>query len=218
MDELMQNYPAAIKDAFNIEELNSVEAYIDAEMLSLIVPLALAFLAIRAMVRMLSGAEERGYLDIILTAPVSRRVLVAGAGIVSALVVVAVLAVVTALTWIAGVLVGADPSLLVLARGMGSVWPLAIFFAGLAGLVAGRAHSGATVTAIATGTLVGMYVIDIAGKLSEPIEPVRALSAFKYYGSAIQNGIDPVAFAGLTLAGVALAAAGAFLLDRRDIR
>jgi ABC-2 type transport system permease protein len=218
MDELMESYPAELKDAFNIRELTTVEAYIDAEMLSFIVPFALAFLAIRAIVRMLSGAEERGYLDIVLTAPVARRVLVAGAGIVAALVVAAVLAVVTAMTWIAGVLVGTDPSLLVLGRGMGNVWPLAVFFAGLAALVAGRAHSGAPVTGIAAGTLVGMYVIDLVGKLADPIEPLRVLSAFKYYGSAVQDGIDPLAFAGLTLAGVALAAAGAFLLERRDIR
>ena len=48
-------------------------------MLSFIVPLALAFLAVRVIVRLVSGAEERGYLDIVLTAPVARRVLVAGA-------------------------------------------------------------------------------------------------------------------------------------------
>ena len=217
MDELMEQYPAGIKEAFNIQELNSVETFIDAEMLSLIVPLAIAFLAIRVIVRMLSGAEERGYLDIVLAAPVSRRVLLAGAGIVAAVVVAAVLAVVTAMTWIASLLVGADASLAVLARGMGNVWPLAMFFAGVAALVTGRAHSGGPVTAVATGTLVAMYVIDLAGKLADSIEPLRVVSAFKYYGSAVQDGIDPLAFAGLTVVGIALAAVGAVLLERRDI-
>jgi ABC-2 type transport system permease protein len=46
---------------------------------------------------------------------------------------------------------------------------------------------------------------------------LRYASAFRYYGSAIQDGIDPLAFAGLTLAGVALTAAGAVLLRRRDV-
>jgi ABC-2 type transport system permease protein len=73
------------------------------------------------------------------------------------------------------------------------------------------------VTAIASGTLVGMYVIDLVGKLADAAEPLRAVSAFKYYGSAIQDGIDPLAFAGLTLAGVLLAAAGALLFERRDV-
>ncbi len=218
MDELMDSYPAELKEAFNIRELTSVEAYIDAEMLSFIVPFALAFLAVRVIVRLVSGAEERGHLDLVLTAPVSRRVLIAGAAAVAAIVVAAVLIVVTGMTWVAGVLVGTDPSVLILGRGVANVWPLAMFFAGLAALVSGWSHSGGPVTAIATGTLVGMYVIDLVGKLSEPVEPFRALSAFRYYGSAVQDGIDPLAFAGLALAGAVLAAVGAVLFERRDVR
>ena len=95
MDELMESYPPELKDAFNIRELTTVEAYIDAEMLSFIIPLALAFLAVRVIVRLVAGAEERGYLDIVLTAPIARRVLVAGAVVVAAIVVAVVLAVVT---------------------------------------------------------------------------------------------------------------------------
>jgi ABC-2 type transport system permease protein len=217
MDTLMDSYPDKLKEAFNIRALTSVEAYVDAEMLSLLVPLAVAFLAVRVVVRMLSGAEERGYLDIVLTAPVARRTLVAGALSVAAAVVAAVLVVVTVMTWLAGTLVGADPSLVVLGRGMLNVWPLALFFSGVAVLATAWLHTGGPVTAVAAGSLIGMYVIDLVGKLAEPIEPLRALSAFKYYGSAIQDGIDPFAFGGLVLAGAVLAMAGAVLFDRRDV-
>jgi ABC-2 type transport system permease protein len=217
MDTLMESYPEKLKDAFNITAITNVEAYIDAEMLSFIVPLAVAFLAVRVVVRMLSGAEERGYLDIVLTAPVGRRALVAGALVVAAAVSAAVLAAMTVVTWLAGVLVGADPSFVVLGRGMGNVWPLAMFFAGLAVLACGRMHTGGSVTAVASGTLVGMYVIDLVGKLADPVEPLRAVSAFRYYGSAIQDGIDPLAFAGMLVAGAVLAVAGALLFERRDV-
>jgi ABC-2 type transport system permease protein len=217
MDQLMESYPEQLKDAFNIRALTSVEAYVDAEMLSFIVPLALAFLAVRVVVRMVSGAEERGHLDIVLTAPVARRTLVAGALLVAAVVVAGVLAVVLGATWLMGTLVGADPSLIVLGRGVANVWPLAMLFAGLAALVTGWAHSGGPVTAICAGTLVGMYVVDLVGKLSEPAEPLRYLSAFKYYGSAIQDGIDPLAFAGLLVAGVLVSVIGALRFERRDV-
>jgi ABC-2 type transport system permease protein len=120
-------------------------------------------------------------------------------------------------TWIVALLAGTDVSLALLGRGAANVWPVSMLFAGLAALAAGRLHRSAQVTAIATGTLVGMYVIDLVGKLSDPVEPLRYASAFKYYGSAIQDGIDPYAFAGLTLVGVALAVAGAGLLERRDV-
>ena len=63
----------------------------------------------------------------------------------------------------------------------------------------------------------GMYVIDVVGKLADPVESLRVLTAFKYYGSAVQNGIDLLAFAGLTLVGAVVAAAGAWLFERRDV-
>jgi beta-exotoxin I transport system permease protein len=202
IDELMANYPESLKDAFNIRALTTVEQYIDAEMLSLIVPLALAFLAVRIVTRAIAGAEET---------------LVAGSMVVAAIAVAAVLAVTTALTWVVGTATGADPSLVVLTRGMANVWPLAMLFAGIAALACGFLHRSAPVTGIAVGTLVAMYVLDIVGKLADSAEPLRYASAFKYYGSAIQDGIDPLAFAGLAGLGIALAAAGAVRLNRRDV-
>jgi ABC-2 type transport system permease protein len=218
MDKLMKSYPAGLKEAFNIADLTSVEAYVDAEMLSLIVPLAIAFLAVRIAARAIAGAEERGYLDTLLAAPLPRSSLVAGAFIVSAIVVAEVLAVITAMTWIAGWIAGADPSLAVLGRGFVNVWPLAMLFCGVALLAAGVLHRAAAVTAVAVGTLGAMYVIDLVGKLADPIEPLRDVSAFKYYGSAVRDGINPLAFAGLALASAVLAVAGALLFDRRDVR
>ena len=217
LDEALEGYPEALKEAFNIREITTVEAYIDAETMSLIVPLAVAFLAVRIVTRAISVAEEQRYLDTVLAAPVSRGALVAGAFAVAAIVVAVVLAVTTLLTWVVALLAGTDASLVVLGRGAANVWPLSMLFAGVATLAAGRLHRSAQVTAIATGTLVGMYVIDLVGKLADPVEPLRYVSAFKYYGSAIQDGIDPLAFAGLTIAGLVLAVAGAVLLRRRDV-
>jgi len=215
--EALENYPEGLKEAFNIRAITTVEAYIDAEMMSLIVPLALAFLAVRVVTRAIAAAEEQRYLDTLLAAPVARPALVAGAMVVAAVVVAVVLAVTTLLTWVVAVLVGTDASLAVLARGAANVWPLSMFFAGLASFAAGVLHRSAQVTAIAVGTLVGMYVIDLVGKLADPVEPLRYVSVFRYYGSAIQDGIDPVAFAAVTLAGIVLAIGGAILLRRRDV-
>jgi ABC-2 type transport system permease protein len=217
LDEALENYPESLKEAFNIREITSVEAYIDAEMMSLIVPLAIAFLAVRIMTRAIAAAEEQRYLDTLLAAPVARTTLMAGTLLVAATVVAVVLVVMALLTWVVALLAGTDASLVVLGRGAANVWPLAMLFAGVAALAAGALHRSAPVTAIATGTLVGMYVIDLVGKLADEVEPLRYASAFRYYGSAIQDGIDPLAFAGLTLAGVALTAAGAVLLRRRDV-
>ncbi len=217
MAKIMDSYPAGLKEAFNIGELDTVESYVDAEMLSLIVPLALAFFAVRCATRATVGAEERGHLDTLLSVPVSRRVLVAGSFVVTGLVLVAILAVVWAMTWVAGTIAGTEISGATLAIGLLNVWPLAMAFAGLAVLTAGIARRSATVTAVATGTLVAMYVVDLVGKLAEPVEPLRIVSAFRYYGSAIQDGLNAGHAAGLTLVAIGLAAAGVKLFERRDL-
>ena len=217
VSELMQSYPEGLKEAFGITDLNSVEAYFDAEMLSLMVPLGVAFLAVRTISRGISGAEERAWLDTLLATPLSRERLVAGSFIITGIVVAAVLFVMLLITIVAGFVSGTDPSVAVIGRGVANVWPLSMFFAGLAVLLAGRLRSAAPVTALAAGVLVAMYLIDLLGKVADPIEPLRWISAFRYYGSAVQNGIDPLAFIGLTVAGVVLAALGALLLSRRDI-
>lgn len=188
-------------------------------MLSVIVPLALAIFAIRCITRATVGAEDRGHLDTLLSLPVSRRVLVASSFVVTGLVLVlaVILGVVWALTWLAGAVVGAGISATTLAAGFANVWPLAMAFAGFAVLVAGVSHRPATVAFVASATVVAMYAIDLAGKLSDAAEPFGALSAFRLYGSAIQDGLDLSHIATLTVVAVALTAIGALLFDRRDV-
>lgn len=217
MQDLMKSYPESLKTAFGITELNSVEKYVDAEMLSLIVPLAVAFFAVRCVTNALVGAEERGHLDTLLALPLSRRVLVGGTFIVAGISVAAILAVIWGLTWLTGTIAGTGISATTLGAGLVNIWPLSMAFAGVAVLASGVMHRPATVTAIATGTLLGMYVIDLVGKLSDAVEPLRVISAFRYYGSAVQNGLDISHVAGLVLAGLLAAVAGALLFERRDV-
>ena len=213
----IQNYPEGLKQAFGIRELTSVEQYVDVEMLSFVVPLALAFFAVRCATRGIVGAEERGHLDSLLSVPVSRRVLVAGSFLVTAIVVAAILVVIWAMTWLAGTIAGTDISASKLGAGMADVWPISMSFAGLAVLIAGLLHRQAPVVGIATGTLVAMYVIDLVGKISPDIRSLRTVSAFRYYGSAINDGLDLSHVLLLTGVGIALAVAGALLFERRDV-
>ncbi len=214
---LTENYPEGLKEAFGFTELDSVEAYFDVEMLSFIIPLAVAFLAVRIVARSISGAEEDRWLDTLLATPLSRERLVVGVFLVTAIVVAAVLAVTLVLTMAAGVISGTDPSLAQIGRGIANVWPLAMFFAGAATLLAGRFRGSAAVTAVAAGILVGMYLLEVLGRVADELGSLRWISAFRHYGDALRDGIDPVAFAGLTLAGAALAGLGALLLRSRDL-
>jgi ABC-2 type transport system permease protein len=217
LSKAIQGYPSGLKEAFGIGQLSNVEQYLHAEMLSLIVPLAVGYLAVRAVASGLSGAAESGRLDVLLSAPVSRQRLCAAGFLATGLELAAVLAVSWALTMLGSVLSGAGLAAGPAAAGFASVWPLALLFAGLGIVVCGWTLRTTIVTGAVAGVLVSMYVIDLIGKLDPSLSGVRYASVFKYYGNAIEDGIEPLAFVGLTAAAALLAGLGALLFDRRDI-
>lgn len=217
LTKAVRSYPAALKEAFGISELSTVEQYLHAEMLSLIVPLAVGYLAVRSLASGLSGAAESGRLDVLLSAPVSRRRVVTASFCAAAVELAAVLAVSLALTLLGSLLSGADLSFSPALAGFANVWPLALLSAGLGVVVTGFSLRTSVVTGSVAGVLVGMYVADLIGRLDPSLDAVRYASVFRYYGNAIENGIDPLSFLGVTAAAALLAATGAALFERRDL-
>jgi beta-exotoxin I transport system permease protein len=217
LSKAIQNYPSGLKEAFGIGELSSVEQYLHAELLSLIVPLAIGYLAVRAVASGLTGAAESGRLDVLLSAPVSRARLAAASFAATAVEVVIVLVMTVLLTLLGSLIAGAHLSLGSAIAGYANVLPLALIFAALGIVATGFSLRTSVVTGSVAGVLVTMYVIDLVGRLDTDLSGIRYVSVFKYYGNAIEEGIDPVAFVGVTVVAVALAGIGAWLFDRRDL-
>lgn len=217
LSKAIEQYPTGLKEAFGIGQLTNVDQYLQAEMLSLIVPLAVGYLAVRAVASGIAGAAESGRLDVLLSAPVSRTRICAAGFLATAVEVAAVLALTGVLAGLGSVLAGAGLRAGPALAGFANVWPLALLAAGLGILVCGLSLRTAVVTGSVAGVLVAMYVLDLIGKLDTSLDWVRYASAFKYYGNAIEHGIDPLAFVGTTLVAACLAALGALLLERRDI-
>ena len=215
--DAVRNYPAALKEAFGVGELSSVEQYLHAEMLSLIVPLAIGYLAVRSVASGLSGAAESGRLDVLLSAPVSRRHLVAAGFCATAVELAAVLVLTLALTEIGSLISGAGLSLGSALAGFANVWPLALLFGGLGIVVVGFSLRTSVVTGSVAGALVAMYVIDLVGRLDPSLDWIRYASVFRYYGNAIEDGIDPWSFLGVVVAAGLLAVIGGWLFERRDL-
>jgi ABC-2 type transport system permease protein len=213
----VEKYPSGLKEAFGIGELSSVEQYLHAEMLSLIVPLALGYLAVRAVASGLAGAAESGRLDVLLSAPVSRRRLCAAGFLATAAELAVVLLIAALITGVGSLLSGAGLEAGPAAEGFANVWPLALLFAGLGVVACGFSLRTSVVTGAIAGVLVGMYVIDLIGKLDPSLDWIRYGSVFKYYGNAIEEGIEPLSFCGVLVAAAVLAALGSWLFDRRDI-
>jgi beta-exotoxin I transport system permease protein len=217
LGKAIASYPEALKQAFGIAELTTVEQYLNAEMLSLIVPLAVGYLAVRSVASGLSGAAESGRLDVLLSAPVSRRRLVASGFAATAVELAGVLAVSLLICLLGGLLAGAGLSSGLALAGYANVWPLALLFAAFGVLAAAWSLRTSVVTGAVAGVLVAMYVVDLIGRLDASLDWLRYGSVFRYYGKAIEDGIDPVAFAGIVAVAVLVAAVGALLFDRRDI-
>ncbi|HET9102542.1 MAG TPA: ABC transporter permease subunit [Solirubrobacteraceae bacterium] len=218
IEQVAKSYPSGLKQAFGVQSMSTVEGYVHAELFSLIVPLGIAYFAVRAVTTPIVGAEERGQLDTILSLPLRRTVLMAGACIVAALSSAAILALLGIATFVVGRLAGTGISLGLITAGVAGVFPLALFAGGLAAFASGALRRSLSASGLAMGTLVAMYALDLAGRLAHSLDALRYVSAFHYYGAPIQDGIDPASFIGLAAAGVLLMAAGAVLFERRDVR
>jgi hypothetical protein len=98
------------------------------------------------------------------------------------------------------------------------MWALAIGFAGVALVLCGRLSNTAPVTAGAAGLLVVMYVVDVTARISGGLDAIGPFSVFHYVGSALVKGLDWADFLGMCVVACALAAIGAALFERRDLR
>ena len=218
LEKAVEGYPDALKETFRVGDIDSAAAYLDTEMFSLIVPIAAGIFAARCISRAIAAAEEQRHLDVLLSAPLTRTALLGGVVAATAVSLAGVLALTVAGAWLGSAGAGAGLGIGQAAAGAASVWPLGLFCAGLAALAAGALHHSAAVTAVSAGTLVAMYVVDLAGKLADGLDWVRWASVFRGYGSALRDGVDVAASGVTALAALVLVVAGAALLERRDIR
>ena len=216
MNQLLEAYPKGMLEAFGITSLADVENYMNSQVF-LLAPLALAFFPILAAAGTIAGAEERGTIDVLLGNPVPRWQLVIGSFVSVALSLLGILTIVGFLTQITASLMDVDLSLGSTAAAVLNMWPLCLFFGALAMLCSAVFHRRALAIAIPAFLLFAMYLLDTLGRVSEDLEDLQPFSAFHYYGSAIEDGIDWTNFWGLALVALALVLLAVIAFRRRDI-
>ncbi|MBJ7348442.1 MAG: ABC transporter permease subunit [Thermoleophilaceae bacterium] len=219
-DALLDQYPPELKSMFGIEgslNFSTAMGYLNVELFSLMMPLALAFLPIGIASAALAAAEDARYLDVLFGAPVARQALLVAVGITSAIALAVVLTVTALGGWVFAQVIGVELSFTDFGLACAAVWPLALFFGALAILTAAiTPHRGRTV-AIASGVLIAMYLCNGLAPMVDFLDRMSVVSVFRYYSQWIQDGVDGVQFVLMTLAGVALVALAAPLYRRRDI-
>ncbi len=219
MEELINSMPQAMLDLFGYGAggFGSVEGILDGEMLGFMVPLALSIFAILVASSALAGAEEEGTMDVLMGNPLPRWQLVVSRFLSAAVLLLGIVAIMGLITWLTALVLDVDLAFESMAAGSLSLWPLAMFFGGLAMLCSAIFHRRFLAIAIPLALLVVMYFVDGLASSVEFLEDIQPLSAFYYYGSAIQDGIDWANFAGLTVATLVLIVIAVLIFRRRDI-
>ena len=216
MNQLLEAYPEGMLEAFGITDLAEVENYMTSQVFVL-APLALAFFTILASAGTIAGAEERGTIDVLLGNPIPRWQLVVGSFVATAFSLLAILVLMGALTWITAVLMDVGLSLASTAAAVANMWPLCLLFGAAAMLCSAFFHRRALAIAVPAFFLFAMYLLDTLGRVSEDLEDLRPISAFYYYGSAIEDGIDWPSFGGLTVIACVLVLLAVLVFRWRDI-
>ncbi|NLA37097.1 MAG: ABC transporter permease subunit [Actinobacteria bacterium] len=215
---LMDQYPEALKEAFNIAAMDTGAGYLNAELFSLMLPAIFIIFGVARGARLIAGEEEDGTLELLATLPVSRRrILLEKAG--ALIVELAVLALVLlASVWVASLAFGLDIAFLHAVNGA-----ISMFFIGLEfGLVSLALSAATGRRGLAVGVSAGLaglaYLLYLVAQLVKDLRPLRFASPF--YQAISEGPIGPnlpaLTLAMVAVGGVALAVS-LVVFDRRDL-
>ena len=215
----MDNLPDAIRNIVAAEDYTSPVGYLESEFFNTMGPLIVVIFTIGAGARAIAGEEESGTLDLLLSAPVRRRQVLAtkAAAIVgSALALAAVAAVAIA---VLGPPFDLSVPLGDLLAACTMLALLGLAFGGMA-LAIGTATGRRTLALAVAGSLAVLaFIVNAVGPTVDWLRPLRPLSPFRWYQDpdVLSGGLHPTNV--LVLSGVALVtyAIAQLAFERRDL-
>lgn len=218
IDEMLEKYPAGLKELFDIDSMTTGTGFLNAELFSIMLPAMFLVFAISRGGRLVAGEEQDGLLATVLTTPLSRsRVLLEKAA-----ALVAAVAALAAVLFVAVVAASAATSMGVAVVDAATA-AVAIFLFGVEfglltlaiGAATGRRAVAVSVAALVAGA---SYVLYVASSLVDAVRPWRVLSPFQHalHDGPIGAGLSPTYLLMVLVAAIALAVAvPAF--ERRDL-
>lgn len=219
LQRVISDYPEALRKMFGITDMASPAGYLNAELLSLMVPMLVIIYAVLTGGDATAGEEERGTIDLLLANPIPRaRVLLeksAAIGLGTAILGASVYATIIAL----GPLVHLAVPYAHLAEAVAGIVLVAALFGAVAVAVGALTGMRGASRGVAGALAAGAYLLSSLSGLVSGLRPWRLASP---YWHAI--GVDPMHH-GLGIAHVALlalllavlVATAAWSFDRRDL-
>jgi len=219
LKEMLAGYPPELMAFFGDLANMSTPAGYFGTYYSSYMPLIVGIFTVSAAAGLLAGDEERGTLDLTLAYPIGRTALFWGRWL-AFVVATALILFIGYLGWAVTLPFSS------MAAGFGGllaahapIAALALLFGGLALLLSLLLPSARLAASTAGGLLVANFLLVGLANLNDNLRPIMAVTPFAFFqgGEAI-NDLNWAWLLGLTAAAFALAAAGWFLFQRRDIR
>lgn len=219
MDDLMAGLPEPLREAMGWDVIATGAGYLQSTVYGLLAVALLLVFAVSRGAGLVAGEEEAGTLELEATAPVSRAALAGQRFATLALALLALCAVLAALTLaLAPALDMGIPAGNVLAATAG-LW-LFVLAVGAVTFAVGAA-TGRKGAALGVGSALGIgsYMANAIGAATADFGWLQTVSPFSWYvrGDPLVNGADPGAYAALAVLTVAAFTASLAAFDRRDL-
>jgi ABC-2 type transport system permease protein len=222
LNELIESYPDVLKSLFGIGEggdITSAAGYLDVELFSFMLPLFVLVLAIGSGARTFAGEEDAGRLELVLSYPVGRRDAVLAKGAAVGGEVLVLCATIGLALVLFDPLVDLDLSLSRLVAALGALAALGLLHGWLALAVGAAWPSRALAIGVPAAVAAGAYLVSGLHGLAGWLDPFRFVSSFWLVGSSpLQTGVDGWGTLAVLVAAVVVLAAGALLVERRDLQ
>jgi ABC-2 type transport system permease protein len=220
MQRAVQNYPEALREGLNYNDLTTPAGYLGSSVYGLLVPLLVAVFAIALGTRAVAGDEEAGTLDLLLAHPVGRTRL----ALERFAALAAALALAGVVLWLA-MLAIAGPAQLegVTAAEFAAATTQLVLFGACLGALAFAIGAATGRKTLALGASAGVAVLAYLANGVFPqlqgLEWTREVSPWHWYlgGEPLKNGLqtgDALLLLAVTLV---LVAAGVWRFNRRDV-
>lgn len=217
---LLASYPEGLLEAFGIEsaeQMGSPKGFLNAELFSMILPLAIVFLPIGIVSHCISAAEDDHHLDNLLCTPVGRWHVVVATALAALVALVVALTTTLVLTLLAATALGIDLPFADIAGSCFALLPLATLFGSIGLLAAGAAPGRGRAAGVAGGLTAFAYVISLMTNFSEQFHKVRWATPFHYYSQWLTHGINWLELGLMLALATVFVALAAWLFERRDI-
>jgi ABC-2 type transport system permease protein len=217
-DTLPQTYRALFTASGTID-LSTAGGYLGVELMGFMGPALIAVYAISAGAAAIAGEEDRGGLEVTLSAPVSRARLFTERFIALAAGIAGLMIATGAALWIFSAVLDMGLRVGAIASAAAALGIFGLFAGAVAIAVGAATGSPAAARGVAALTAVASYLINALAQVTSALRSARPISPYYLVlgNEPLAHGLRPLGAVAVLAAAAAIAAIGGTLFARRDL-